>query len=99
MNPIILREVLETLMLVCFGMAWPISISKSLKSKTTKGKSLIFLLIILLGYLCGILKKVVCGEIGMALTFYIINLVMVCIDIGLWIRNYLVYDKNTLLNN
>ena len=98
MSDVLLREILETLMLICFGLAWPVSIIKSVKSKTSEGKSIVFLLIILLGYLFGILKKVACGEMGPAIIFYVINLIMVCIDIGLWIRNYVVYDKNRLGN-
>ena len=34
--------VFEILMLVCFGLSWPFNIAKSWKSRTAKGKSLIF---------------------------------------------------------
>jgi hypothetical protein len=96
MSDVLIRELLETLMLICFGFAWPISITKSIRSKTSRGKSLIFLFIILLGYMCGIMKKLVCDEIGLALVFYSINSMMVSFDIFLWMRNYLVYDKNAI---
>ncbi|MFI4912689.1 MAG: hypothetical protein ACIAQZ_13575 [Sedimentisphaeraceae bacterium JB056] len=99
MNEIFLREILETLMLICFGFAWPISIAKSIRSKTSKGKSILFLFIILTGYLCGIMKKIVCQEIGIAIIFYSVNLIMVCLDIFLWIRNYWVYDRESELSN
>ena len=36
----------EFLMLCCFGFSWPFSIAKSLKSKSAKGKSLGFMLLI-----------------------------------------------------
>ena len=49
---------LEFLMLCCFGFSWPFSIAKSLKSKTTKGKSLGFMLLVELGYVFGIIHKV-----------------------------------------
>lgn len=36
----------EFLMLCCFGFSWPFSIAKSLRSKSGKGKSLGFMLLI-----------------------------------------------------
>ncbi|MDR3164685.1 MAG: hypothetical protein LBU13_03825 [Synergistaceae bacterium] len=47
-------KTLETVMLLCFGAAWPASILKSWRSRTARGKSLFFLLIILTGYAAGI---------------------------------------------
>ena len=44
-------------MLVCFGASWPFSIIKSLRSKSTKGKSLMFMMLIELGYVFGIIHK------------------------------------------
>ena len=32
-------SILEVLMIVCFGVAWPINLYNSFKSKSTKGKS------------------------------------------------------------
>ena len=49
-------HILETLMLVCFGAAWPLSIVKSWRARTARGKSLGFLAVILLGYAAGLLK-------------------------------------------
>ncbi len=93
MSEFFLRELFETMMVICFGIAWPISISKSLRAKTSKGKSLLFLFIILAGYSFGVTKKIVCGEIGPSLIFYSINFIMVSFDIFLWMRNHKVYDK------
>ncbi len=87
-----LRETMETLMLLCFGAAWPVSIAKSLKAKTAKGKSVIFLFIILVGYSFGVTSKVVTGELYAAFAVYVINMFMVSIDIALWYRNSQ-YDK------
>ena len=36
-------------MLVCFGLAWPLNIIKSLRTKSTKGKRVFFLIVILVG--------------------------------------------------
>ena len=47
----------ELIMLICFGLSWPFAAYKSYKSQSTRGKSLIFLLAIWVGYVSGILHK------------------------------------------
>ncbi len=76
----------EAIMLVCFGSAWPFSIYKSYKSKSVKGKSLGFLIIIFIGYLCGIIHKIFYHFDGVIL-LYVLNFIMVGIDIILFLRN------------
>ena len=78
---------LETIMLLCFGLSWPMSILRSRRAGTAKGKSLFFLCAIELGYTTGILAKVLGGNVSYVLAFYILNWVMVAIDIALYIRN------------
>jgi len=82
-----MKEILEAAMVICFGISWPISIMKSLRSRTAKGKSLIFMLLIWIGYIFGIASKVLGNSITYVLFFYVLNLVMVSIDIGLYFRN------------
>jgi hypothetical protein len=77
----------EILMLLCFGAAWPFSIYKSYISKSTSGKSFIFLIILIFGYLAGIFHKIFYNY-DKVIYLYIINLVMVMIDAGLYYRNY-----------
>jgi hypothetical protein len=79
---ILTPQFFEAIMLVCFGCAWPISIYKTLKIKKSIGKSMIFLFIILAGYIAGILHEVF-GEINYVIYFYLINTLMVIIDIML----------------
>jgi hypothetical protein len=76
-------------MLLCFGAAWPFSIYRSYKSRSTKGKSLVFLIILLAGYVAGIINKLV-NYADIVIVFYCINLIMVLIDMGLYIRNYFI---------
>ncbi|MCK5812593.1 MAG: hypothetical protein KAG94_06820 [Clostridiales bacterium] len=76
----------EMTMLLCFGMAWPTSIYKSIKSKSTKGKSVNFLFIILLGYTAGILHKLI-YNLDFVIVLYVINFLMVFTDIILYYRN------------
>ncbi|PKN70810.1 MAG: hypothetical protein CVU54_04005 [Deltaproteobacteria bacterium HGW-Deltaproteobacteria-12] len=79
-------SVFEIIMLVCFGVSWPVSIYKSYVSRSTKGKSLIFLYIVSAGYVAGILHKIFYHFDGV-IVFYIINLLLVIADIALFYRN------------
>lgn len=73
-------------MLACFGAAWPFSICKSYTSKSTEGKSLSFLTILLLGYIAGILHKLFYSY-DQVIYLYIVNFIMVFIDMILYLRN------------
>jgi len=73
-------------MLLCFGAAWPVSIYKSYTSRTTAGKSVIFLIIVLIGYIAGILHKIF-NNFDLVIWLYIANAVMVSIDILLYVCN------------
>lgn len=85
--------IFEILMLLSFGVAWPISIVKSLKSKSTGGKSVIFSFVILFGYICGIINNIIHNThdgqftLTLAFPFYILNLVVVTCDTIIWFRN------------
>ncbi len=82
-----LAELLETLMIISFGISWPLNILKSYRSRTTKGKSLPFTLFILFGYICGIISKIMTQSFNLAFWFYIPNILMVSIDVCLYFRN------------
>jgi hypothetical protein len=78
----------EAGMLVCFGASWPINIFKSITSKSIKGKSLLFMYVILAGYIFGITGKFVNDEKDILLiVLYAVNFIMVAIDICLYYRN------------
>ena len=89
-----MAEILEIVMIVSFGASWPMNVMKSWKARTTKGKSLAFLLLILFGYVAGITSKLV-NEAYMAafadkwyvLFFYSLNFVMVFTDLLIYFRN------------
>lgn len=76
----------EAGMLVCFGAAWPISIVRSYVSRSAKGKSAFFSVVVIIGYACGIVNKLLYRP-DFVLWLYLLNLLMVCIDFGLWFRN------------
>ncbi len=82
-----MSEIFEMIMVICFGISWPTSILKSYKSRTAKGKSIVFLCFITIGYVCGIIGKFADGNITYVVIFYIINLFMVLTDMALYMRN------------
>ena len=93
-----MTNLLEALMILCFGLSWPISIRKSWISRTAKGKSLFFEFFIWIGYVFGIARKVIlwmeAGSAGTSLDwlfylgwfFYILNIVEISIDMALYLR-------------
>lgn len=78
----------EIIMLVCFGMAWPFSIYKSWTTRAVGSKSLVFLVALLVGYIAGVLHKLIYAMDGV-IVLYILNGTMVSIDIALYLRNRL----------
>ena len=82
-----MAQFLEALMIFSFGLSWPANIIKSYRARTARGKSLLFLILVLFGYCCGIASKIVGNAVNYAFTFYILNAVMVSADICLYFRN------------
>ena len=96
-----ITDLLEALTIFCFGLSWPISIHKSIVSRTAKGKSLFFEVFLLIGYACGIARKIIQtmeptmqNLEGMAkfvfflsFFFYVLNFIEISIDVGLYFRN------------
>lgn len=82
-----LSRIFEAGMVICFGLSWPLSVYKAWKSRTAKGKSLLFELFIWIGYVCGIIGKIITHNITYVFVFYIINFVMVSTDLLLYVRN------------
>ena len=89
-----MSELFEIIMILSFGASWPFNVVKSYKARTAKGKSPIFMLLIIFGYIAGIASKFL-NEAYMAafaekwyvLFFYFLNLIMVGADLALYLRN------------
>lgn len=87
-----LALILEAVMIALFGFSWPNNIMTTLKNKSTKGKSLMFLLLIDTGYVAGIASKFITLFAGeskpwifyLGLAVYILNFVMVSTDLILY---------------
>lgn len=74
-------------MLLCFGLSWPFNIAKSLRSRTARGKSVLFEGMIIVGYLCGVTGKLIAGDITYVLAFYAVDILLVATDLVLTLRN------------
>lgn len=98
-----MADFLEIVMIVSFGVSWPMNVIKSYKARTTNGKSLAFILLILFGYVAGITSKFVnesymanVGQKWYVLFFYVLNFIMVSADLCLYVRNYRL-DKQRMI--
>ena len=76
---------LEAIMLICWGLSWPVSIVKSLRTKIVLGKSPLFMSLIAFGYLCGIAHKILYSRDYLVL-IYMVNLTMILTDLCLYNR-------------
>ena len=89
-----MAAIFEMVMLVCFGLSWPINMMKAYKARTAKGTSLPFLLLIITGYLGGIAAKIISGSINYVLIVYLINLAIVLLNLAVYFRNVSLDRKN-----
>lgn len=99
-------SVMETLMVICFGISWPINIIKAWKSKTAKGSSVLFYFFIWIGYIFAMV-----GKMAMIIAnspnpwyetvkwyvmfFYVLNIIMVSAGIIICLRNKW-FDKRSV---
>ena len=80
-----MSHILEICMIVAFGLSWPNNIITTLRNKSTKGKSVAFLLLIDIGYVCGIASKLLSGNFAWYVVFfYVLNFCMVSTDLALY---------------
>lgn len=96
-----MSELFEIIMVVSFGASWPFNVMKSYRARTTKGKSLLFLLLIFFGYIAGIISKLINTQYmenfqdkWYVLFFYCLNLLMVGADLVLYFRNLKIDKRN-----
>ncbi len=80
-------SVFEATMLVCFGFSWPLNVIKAYKARSAKGTSLAFILLIITGYVAGILAKFINGQTNYVLLVYFMNLVIVLGNLAVYFRN------------
>ena len=89
--------IFETVMLVCFGLSWPINVVKAYKTQTTKGTSLPFIFLIIAGYVAGIVAKIITEQMNYVLIVYAINLLIVMMNVIVYARNYQIDKRNHII--
>lgn len=82
-----LGQILEAVMLLCFGLSWPLNAYKGYKAATAAGTSWQFIMLITVGYLAGIAAKFCSGAINWVLAVYFLNLVFLAVNWGVYFRN------------
>ena len=87
-----MADLFEMFMIIVFGLSWPINCVKLWRSRTTKGVTAVFYCLIMLGYLFGIISKVIKLQEGVVTPiyvwfFYILNLLMVAACLVIFFRN------------
>ena len=93
-----MADILETAMLVCFGCSWPLSVYKNIKARSARAMSLQFILLIITGYIAGITAKIMRGNFSYVLVMYIINLVIVSVNVVVYFINRR-YDRQAEQNS
>ncbi len=79
-----LAEILEFAMLFAFGFSWPFAIIKTYRAKRVDGKSPYFMMIVIVGYLCGIAAHLVEGTKLWLCFVYLIDMLLVSTDLTLY---------------
>ncbi len=82
-----IAQVLEAAMLICFGLSWPINAYKNYKAGTAAGTSWQFILLITAGYVAGIIAKFAADAVNWVLVVYFLNLFCLAINWGVYFRN------------
>lgn len=103
----LLAEILEIAMLVCFGCSWPISVYKSIKVRTSVGKSAVFNILLIVGYVAGIVSKFLKMEPfmianaadGLKKGIFIFALIMYFVNLAMITANLVLYYMNKNLDN
>ncbi len=87
--------IFEAAMLVCFAASWPFNLRKAFRARTNVGTSILFMSIVLLGYIFGVVNKLINDDISYVLAFYILDIGLVSTGVLIYLRNRKFDSKNT----
>lgn len=99
-----LVNIMEMMMVVCFGISWPLNIAKAWKARSAKGTSVLFYFFIWIGYIFAFIGKFASIHIHAnqawyvtvpwyVMFFYVVNIVMVSGGILIYYRNKMLDNK------
>ncbi len=92
-------QIFEMIMLICFGLSWPINALKAYRARTAKSTSLFFTILIIVGYIGGISAKIYKHELNIVFIFYVINIAIVLVNLLIYFRNLSLDRKNEMEEN
>lgn len=84
---LVIAQILEAAMLICFGLSWPLNAYKSYQAKTAVGTSWQFILLITAGYFAGIAAKLCAGSFTWVLAVYFLNVAFLGANWAVYFRN------------
>lgn len=90
--------IMEMLMVVCFGISWPLNIVKAWRSRTAEGTSIMFYFFIWIGYAFAMIGKMALIYENApkpwyetvqwyVMLFYVLNILMISAGIIIYYRN------------
>ena len=79
--------IFEIGMMLCFAAAWPFNIVRAWRARTAVGTSPWFMLVIELGYVLGMINKVINDDVNYVFAFYVLDFVLVLIGLTIYARN------------
>lgn len=82
-----MAELLEAIMLICFGLSWPMNAYKNYQARTAAGTSWQFIALITAGYFAGIAAKLISGNITWVLAVYVVNVLCLGLNWAVYFRN------------
>jgi len=83
-----MSEILEIIMVLCFGISWPMNLMRAYRARTAKGLSLGFYCLVFFGYMCGIASKLMQPVFKWyVMFFYVLNSILVGMAIIVYFRN------------
>jgi len=78
-------SIFEAIMMLCFGASWPFQVAKTYKTKNVEGKSILFLWLVMIGYISGMIHKVL-HNFDWVIYLYLLNLLLVATDTFFYYR-------------
>ena len=89
-----MAQLLEAIMMICFGLSWPMALVKNIRAKSAKGMSLPLILLIISGYVAGTIAKIISDNITYVLIVYLLNLTIVTMNLLIYFYNRRLDKKN-----
>lgn len=79
-------QICEFFMLFTFGFSWPFAIARTYRAKRVDGKSPMFMIIVLIGYLGGILARLLDSDPSndWLVVVYLVDMSLVSTDLTLY---------------